>query len=272
MKFNALCSDIDGTLLDSHRALSLRTIAAIHRLPASVPVILASSRMPAAMRHLQAELGRPHEPLICFNGGYVLWERHGAETPEVWTSIYIPLPICQQIVTLAKSTPLHVSLFESDHWYAAEEDSWTRREAGITKAYPTFSALDNVLDDWKDQGLGAHKIMCMGSEADIETMYHTLTETFPDDLHVYRSKSTYLELAPKSISKATGLAQVMNKLNVDMQAVIAFGDNYNDVEMLEAVGWGVAVANARDEVKAVAREIAPHHKADGVAITVEKYF
>jgi Cof subfamily protein (haloacid dehalogenase superfamily) len=272
MKFNALCSDIDGTLLDSHRALSIRTIAAIHRLPASVPVILASSRMPAAMRHLQVELGRPHAPLICFNGGYVLWERNGAEAPEVWTSIHIPLSICQHIVALAKNTPLHVSLFESDHWYAAGEDSWTLREAGITKAHPTFKALDSVLKDWGKKNLGGHKIMCMGPEADIETMYHTLIETFPDELHVYRSKSTYLELAPKSISKATGLTLVMNKLNIDMQTVIAFGDNYNDVEMLHAVGWGVAVANARDEVKAVAREIAPHHKADGVAVTVEKYF
>jgi len=272
MKFNALCSDIDGTLLDSHRALSIRTIAAIHRLPASVPVILASSRMPAAMRHLQVELGRPHEPLICFNGGYVLWERNGSEAPEVWTSVHIPLSVCHHIVALAKHTTLHVSLFESDHWYAAGEDSWTLREAGITKVQPTFKALDSVLKDWEEQKTGAHKIMCMGPEADIETMYHTLIETFPDELHVYRSKSTYLELAPKSISKATGLKLVMNKLNIDMQTVIAFGDNYNDVEMLEAVGWGVAVANARDEVKIAAREIAPHHKADGVAITVEKYF
>lgn len=272
MKFNAFCSDIDGTLLDSHRALAIRTIAAIHRLPASVPVILASSRMPSAMRHLQVELGRPHEPLICFNGGYVLWERNGSTNPEVWTSIHIPLSICKHIVTLAQNTPLHVSLFESDHWYAAGEDSWTLREAGITKVQPTFKALDSVLQDWEEQSKGAHKIMCMGSETDIEAMYNTLTETFPDDLHVYRSKSTYLELAPKSISKATGLALVMEKLNIDMQTVIAFGDNYNDVELLQSVGWGVAVANARDEVKAVAREIAPHHKADGVAVTVEKYF
>jgi len=272
MRFNALCTDIDGTLLDSQRTVSARTIAAVHRLPLAVPVILASSRMPSAMRHLQETLGRPHEPLICFNGGYVLWERDGQHHPEVWTSVYIPLTICDRIVALALEASLHVSLFESDHWYAAGEDHWTRREAGITKVQPVFKALDCVLQDWDEQHLGAHKIMCMGPEADIEKMYHTLMSTFPNDLHVYRSKSTYLELAPRAISKATGLRLVLDKLNIDPQTTIAFGDNYNDVEMLASVGWGVAVANARDEVKAVAKEIAPDHKADGVAITVEKYF
>jgi hydroxymethylpyrimidine pyrophosphatase-like HAD family hydrolase len=55
-----------------------------------------------------------------------------------------------------------------------------------------------------------------------------------------------------------------------MSEVVAFGDNYNDIELLEAVGWGVAVANAKEEVKAVAQEITLHHREDGVAATLER--
>ena len=55
-----------------------------------------------------------------------------------------------------------------------------------------------------------------------------------------------------------------------MDSVVAFGDNYNDIDLLQSVGWGVAVENARMEVKAVANEITHHNKEDGVAASLEK--
>ena len=53
--------------------------------------------------------------------------------------------------------------------------------------------------------------------------------------------------------------------NVQLENVAAFGDNYNDIEMLESVGYGVAVGNARQEVKNAAQYVTSHHKEDGVA-------
>jgi hydroxymethylpyrimidine pyrophosphatase-like HAD family hydrolase len=53
---------------------------------------------------------------------------------------------------------------------------------------------------------------------------------------------------------------------------VAFGDGYNDIDLLQQVGWGVAVANAFSEVKAVANEITKHHKEDGVASTLARIF
>jgi hydroxymethylpyrimidine pyrophosphatase-like HAD family hydrolase len=113
----------------------------------------------------------------------------------------------------------------------------------------------------------------MGPEAQIHLLEEKLNERFGSDIHIYRSRPTYLELAPRAISKATGLALILNRyFNIGMEEVMAFGDNYNDIEMLRQVGWGVAVSNARDEVKAVANEIAGDAKQDGVAEVVEKYF
>lgn len=55
-----------------------------------------------------------------------------------------------------------------------------------------------------------------------------------------------------------------------MESVMAFGDNYNDIEMLEAVGMGVAVGNAREEVKAIADRLTLSNKEDGVAVIIEE--
>jgi Cof subfamily protein (haloacid dehalogenase superfamily) len=261
----AMCTDIDGTLLDSRRELSSNTIEAIRKLRLSMPVVLASSRMPGAMRHLQNELGILEHPLICYNGGYVVQYSSAGEA-DVLYSAYIPLAICEKILALAKGTSVHMSLYREDEWFAPKKDEWTGREATITKVVPIIKSGDEVLDLWQKSSQGAHKVMIMGAASEIQILEATLRETFNSKIHIYHSRSTYLELAPKIISKASALELLlMNIYGIDLSDVIAFGDNYNDIELLQSVGLGIAVSNARDEVKAVAKEITLDSKQDGVA-------
>jgi Cof subfamily protein (haloacid dehalogenase superfamily) len=261
----AMCTDIDGTLLDSRRQLSHYTIEVIRKVSALMPVVLASSRMPSAIRHLQSELGILEHPLICYNGGYVLRYDSAGEADVLYSS-QIPLAICEDILTLAKTTSVHISLYHRDEWFAPRADEWTTREATITKVSPILKPGEQVLDLWQKTGQGAHKVMIMGTATEIKHLERALKERFNNEMHVYHSKSTYLELAPKVISKASALQSLLKQLyDIDLSEVIAFGDNYNDIELIQAVGLGIAVGNARDEVKAVAKEIALDGKHDGVA-------
>lgn len=268
MSIKAIATDIDGTLLDSNRQLSVRTIKAFKGLDRKMPVILASSRMPSAMTHLQRELGVEGHPLVCYNGGYVI-QYNGTASPKVFTTVTIPLDVCLSIHALVKETDIHLSLYFEDNWYAPRMDKWTEREETITKVKATIEGNESAFSRWKQNGNGAHKLMCMGSEEEIAALYQRLNELHGNDIHVYRSRSTYLELAPKAISKATGVRLALEPYNISMEDVMAFGDNYNDIDMLQAVGYGVAVANGRDEVKAVAKEIAGVSYEDGVARVVE---
>ncbi len=273
MKIRALCTDIDGTLLDGNRQLSPRTIATIKKLDKNIPIILASSRMPSAMRHLQRELAIMHHPLICFNGGFVIHYENELAKPMVMESVYIPPTICSKIISLSQGADIHVSLYFEDTWHAPARDQWTEREEKITKVNASIASLNSIVDDWHNTNKGAHKVMCMGPAEEINNMQLKLNKMFGDQLHVYRSRDTYIEIAPKSISKATGLELLLKKqYDISMSEVIAFGDNYNDIDLLKSVGLGIAVENAKDEVKAVAKEITLDSKADGVAIAIEKYF
>lgn len=272
MNIRAFCTDIDGTLLDSRRELSARTIATIRRISKKMPVILASSRMPAAMRHLQAELDILEHPLICYNGGYVIQYKNQDASPIVFDSVFIPADICKSIYSLASNTEINVSLYFEDNWYAPKVDYWTDREQRITKVKAIIANPDKIIDQWMNAKLGAHKVMCMGPEAEISTMEKLLREKHGEDIHVYCSRSTYLELAPKSISKATALKMLMQQVyQIPMESVITFGDNYNDIDMLQAAGLGIAVENARAEAKAVAKDITIKSIDDGVAIALDKY-
>lgn len=270
MNFRALCTDIDGTLLNKERQLSTRTIQVIKSLGKNFPVILASSRMPAAMRHLQTELNIEHHPMIAYNGGYVL--SYEGKLVIEHCSIEIPAPVVEEILALSSGTSIHNSLYRKDEWFAPAFDQWTEREEKITKVRSVVTDISAIVSHWKDKGAGAHKVMCMGQESEIHSLEQSLLAALGNKIHIYRSRPTYLELAPKIISKATGLELLLEKLyDFPMEKVISFGDNYNDIALLTRSGWGVAVANARDEVLAIANEITGKSTDDGVAAAIEKY-
>lgn len=184
----------------------------------------------------------------------------------------IPPGLCEAILSLTQGTGIHVSLYNEDNWYAQMHDHWTEREARITKVSPSIEPFDHVLADWKLKGVGAHKVMCMGDESEIMQLAAVLRSNYENEIHVYPSKSTYLEIAPRSISKASALELLLKKkFGISLANVMSFGDNFNDVEMIRQSGIGIALGNAKDAVKEVAQETTLSNIEDGVAVALEKY-
>ncbi len=264
MQHRIVFSDIDGTLLNPERELSELTISEIRRIKDSIPVILISSRMPSAMTHLQEELQITDQPLICYNGGLILVDQKPVH------STVIPTEIVEALAIFNKEQKIHLSLYNNDDWFVPAMDFWANREANNTKVTPIVRSAQEVIQDWKTQSKGAHKIMCMGDETHIDNAYTFLEKNFSDKLHLYRSKPTYIEIAHRSISKLTAIEVLLNThFDIPIYEAVAFGDNYNDIEMLNAVGTGVAVANAKAETKKVADVITLPGKEDGVATYIK---
>ncbi len=261
-----IATDIDGTLLDEHRSIAAITASIFKNI--DVPKILISARMPSAMYYLQEALDIIGAPIICYNGALVLHDN-----VELF-STSIPYETIQAIATIGLDNGLHVSLYRNDEWFVEQMDQWAAREVNNTRTQPQIQAIDktlNYLDRSRDLG-GAHKIMFMGDAGKMDLAFAKANQQCGSKLHLYRSKDTYTEISPKNISKKTALELLLKERfpGVEMAAVAAFGDNYNDTEMLAGVGYGVAVANARDEVKQAARFITGHHKEDGVARWLEE--
>jgi len=267
LDYKLICTDIDGTLLNKDRELSENIIKQVQRI-APIPFVLISSRMPKAMLHLQQEFGNESTPLIAYNGGFILNQN------QILHSTYIDNLILAEIINQCVNTNIHLSLYYADEWYVPSIDYWAKREENNTKVTPTVKSNSAVLSQWKNEGKGAHKIMCMGDESEIDILYNTLEKEFSDEIMLYRSKPTYIEISHKSISKKTAIEVLLKNCYQDlsMKDVMAFGDNYNDIEMLKAVGLGVAVANANDEVLKIADRITDTNKNDGVAKVLEELF
>ncbi len=260
-----ICSDIDGTLLDKNRALSSKTKSVFKQLKDRYPTVLISSRMPKSLRQLQAELGIEKAPIIAYNGSLIQWGNTTLFSQEM------PFELLEKLVKYVEGTGIHLSLYHKDEWIAPADDYWAKREANNTKVTPKIAPLKTTLADWKRRQISAHKLMCMGEEKEIEALYRQL-HLHQKEINAYRSKSTYIEVSHIEQDKASALSLLLKKKfpTIHMKNVIAFGDNYNDATLLEKVGLGVAVANAKEEIRAKAKAISRANIEDGVALFLEK--
>lgn len=267
MKYKIIFSDIDGTLLNKDRKLSQLTLEVFGKLPEDLPVVLISSRMPQAMTHLQEELNIAHQPLICYNGALIYIDGKPLGSKE------IPWKIIDDLHNFNQNTACHLSLYNGTDWYVPQMDEWAKREENNTRVTPQVKPINDVLKAWEPAKTGAHKIMCMGTAEKINAVEKHLFERYKDRLHLYRSKDTYLEVTNKEVSKLTAVNYLLkNHFHYSLEETIAFGDNFNDFEMLKAAGMGIAVGNAKPEILEIARQVTHHNTEDGVAKSLQEIF
>lgn len=266
-----LFSDIDGTLLDKNRSIATETYQAYKSIRHQADLVLISSRMPKAMTYFQTALENESMPLVCYNGGLVL--KNGLanylETENILLDIAIPTETVRQINDYLEQFSVNFSVYEYDNWYTTKNDYWTQREENNTKAKASVVSSDF----FRKQAVKAHKIMVMGEKAAIDDIYSYLEKSLPT-ISLYRAKDTYIEIASHETSKGKGVERVLNRLypNITKENTIGFGDNYNDVPLFEAVGFGVAMGNARPELKAIAQAVTLTNKEHGVAEFLRTYF
>jgi Cof subfamily protein (haloacid dehalogenase superfamily) len=133
---------------------------------------------------------------------------------------------------------------------------------------PDVSARAEVLGHPATKLLIRHRGMTSSQMADA-----VRTVLAGSDLEItYSSNSGLIEISAAGVTKASGLAWVCDRLDVDPGRVVAFGDMPNDVPMLDWVGHGVAMANAHEDLLAVADEVTAPNSEDGVAQVLERWF
>ncbi|SHH02230.1 Cof-type HAD-IIB family hydrolase [Flagellimonas flava] len=258
MNFKILCSDLDGTLLSSKNDVSDFTVSEMNRIKDRMRVILVSARMPKSMVYLQKRLGIENNPIICYNGALVIENGN-----EISNTMLSP-SLVENLYERCHHYDIKMGLYRGDEWCVEETSERVEKEIFNTKATPVFESTTVTLNRWKTQNMGAHKIMLMGNKASMDKITPLLDAQFQKDMHCYRSNDTLIEIAPKSVSKLSAIQSLLRQ-GETLGDVIAFGDNYNDIDMLKNVGYGVAVANARPEVKNIVQKVTLDNKSSGVA-------
>lgn len=268
-----ICCDVDGTLLNKQKEIDLITKEVFNKLIGKVVFVLASSRMPKALFHIQEELSIEDSPLICYNGALVLKSGNIFSTDQILSSSTIPGETVKGILKLARSLDIHASLYYNNTWVASKNDFWMQREINNTKVSP-----DAIFDNDKEEVIlehmkNTHKIMLMGDQNKINAM-----ESEPGlqlKVSFCRTKETYLEITPRFTNKSKGLYLLINSTKefnaIRKENIIAFGDNNNDFELLRDVKYGIAVDNATREIKDIAYDVTKSNIENGVACYLKQF-
>lgn len=249
MIIRCVFTDMDGTLLNCQHEIPPALAEKIRTLP--VPFILASSRPPGGIWGYHRELALD-SPLICFGGALIL----GADAQPLYSAA-IPRETALRIASAGTAS---YSFYAGSKLYAKMDD-WVRQEAEIIDLWPTGDSLP--------EGVDPHKLLCMGESPEIAALEKTLRAEYPA-FTIVRSKDTYLEVVQGGVNKGAALRFLCAYLRISPEETLAFGDNFNDMDMLEAAGIPVAMGNAPEAVKSRAKYVAQDSDHAGMLEYLEK--
>lgn len=239
----AAALDLDGTVIGPDENISPAVHEAIVRLAERIHVFIATGREPADVLRYANELGLT-TPQLCDGGANILDPVQGVST---WTAPLGPVN-AEAVVTRLREMG---SAFVATH------------------ASGTASTFDDV-PDWD-------LIRVSALDLDEDTADALATE-FRRNKNMYVIKAVLpynglwaVDFTLAGVDKASGIARVGQTLGVNPTNMVAVGDSYNDLPMLEACGFSVAMGNAPPEVKDAAEFVAPSVAEDGLAVAISEY-
>jgi Cof subfamily protein (haloacid dehalogenase superfamily) len=267
--FDLVVADIDGTLINDEKELSEFTISVVRRVQRDfgVHMLLASSRMPRAIRPIQRQLGCL-ETLIALDGALVV-DNVDERLPII--DRRLPLPASIEIVRTALAVGAHVGVFRGDEWIVEKMDYFTRREIRGNKVMPVVGSVVEHLTCWAEAGLAAHKIMLRAPIKELTHLQPTIKH-YGNDVMLSFGRPTAIEIVSAAAGKWKAVQCILAHLGIRPERVLAFGDSDNDIELLRSVGQSVAPSNASGRALQTAGEVTFANNDNGVAITLCKYF
>lgn len=264
-QYRLIALDVDGTLLDPAHLLTPRTRAAVwsaQRRGASV--CLATGKLLASVRPLLTELALGGSHITC-NGAALM----DAATGKVITAW--PLSSAQIAEALAAIRDCAPQM----------DIAWYTTDAIYTDALPE-SPLDVTLGDYQEPAL-RHvarlagdalppplKFLMTGDHASLLALRDGLLERIGATLTVTRTTSDFVEVMAQGVSKGHALGELIGRLGVPRESVVAFGDGENDISLLDAAGLGVAMGNAMPALLSHATRTTLSNAEDGVAVALEE--
>ena len=264
MEYKIVFSDIDGTVLtSSHHVLPSTTLAVKELLQKSIPFVLVSARMPQAIRTVTDEMN-VNIPMISYGGALVLDDRQNILYDRKISAADTAAVIKE--IKLFWQDSVVINYYAGDGWFVEDtENKAVVREENITRVKARQADFAQLLAD----GVLPNKLLCMTSPPICEMMEKMLGEMFPQ-LKIMRSSPILLEIMDKTVSKAEGIKIMLEHFGLKANQSIAFGDNYNDLDMLELAGVGVAMNNAPDDVKKTASAVTDDNNHDGIYKFLQK--
>lgn len=264
-----LVLDIDGTIAGHSNTISAGVKQAIVAAQArGIQVAIATGRMYRSALRFHHEIGSTL-PLMAYQGAWI----QDPITQKIHRHWVVSREIAHQLIDYFEQPELRSLL--SVHFYINDQ-LYVREVTRETQIYAERSGITAIPVGDLRQVLTNEptKILALSDDTDvIDQLLGNLRRQYtPAELYLTTSVATFFEATNASVNKGTAVRFLAEELlGLQLANVMAIGDNFNDVEMLEYVGFGVAMGNAPAGVQAIAQWVAPSVEEDGAAVAIEKF-
>ena len=266
MKYRMIVLDLDGTLTNSKKIITERTKQALFQAQErGIKVVLASGRPTYGVVPLSEELklDKFGSYILSFNGGQIRNEK----TKEIIFQQTLPTNMIHHLIDLAEQYKVDFLTYENG----------TIITNNVNSPYVGVESNTNQMPIMGISNMKEHitfpipKMLMVGDGDYMATVEKNIQERMNGKLSVYRSEPFFLEIMPNGIDKAASIERLLLHTGIKREEVIACGDGFNDLSMIQFAGLGVAMENAQDIVKKNADYITTSNDEDGVAAVVEKF-
>ena len=263
--YRIIALDLDGTLTNSQKIITEKTKQRLMDFQMDGgKVILASGRPTyGILSHAKTlELEKRGGYILAYNGGCAVDCKSG----EILFEKTLPADVIPEICRLIKSYPVGINTYEDNYIIAGNQvNKYTELEARINGM-----EIREVGDlaDYVD--FSVNKLLLQGEPEVIVELKKLLSEKYKGQLGVFRSEAFFLEIVPDGIDKAMSIDRLLGMLDIPTSECVACGDGFNDISMIRYAGLGVAMSNAKEEVKNIADYITLSNDEDGIAYLLKK--
>lgn len=257
--------DLDGTTLNQDSMITSKTKETLKKaINAGHHVSIATGR-PFRMSHQFYQQLELTTPMVNFNGALVhIPNQHWDGERETLINREIAFEI------LSQKKQLNLDFIAAENRDTFFIDSFDFFDE---KIFASSRPGEKNLLSPKNLTTNPTSLLVRTDKRFAEAVSAELTRQFGSyvDVRTWGGPTAILEIVSKGIQKAKGVQEIANYLSIDQQDVIAFGDEHNDLELLDYAGWGVAMANGTDHLKGIANDVTPlSNQEDGLAVYLEK--
>ncbi|WP_436795173.1 Cof-type HAD-IIB family hydrolase [Actinospongicola halichondriae] len=263
MPVRLVVSDLDGTLFGPDHQLTDRTCEAIAATAASgVRFVAATGR--SHRTALPRLAPAPSIETICASNGSATWDVAAGAFTVTRCIADETLPVVVDI--LRSSFPTMAFGWESAAGFGWDPRWLEERHHSPEHADPAWEPGE--FDPDRHRGL--FKIMAWDTRLKMAELAAVVSAQMPDDVVCTTSGADFVEITGDGVDKASAVAAWCEAEGIDRSEVVAFGDQHNDITMLQWAGHGVAMGDAHPDVQAIADEIIGTNADDAVAAYLDQ--
>ena len=270
MKYKLLAVDMDGTVLNSQKKISPRTLTALDDLSKrGVYVVVSTGRNLAELSNYRDDL-RAMNYGIVISGGMIF--DFFKDAPIIVHAVDEKKIL--QLIDFGLETRAMIHLHTVRKSIARDEDIQNMAAFGMGVYQSMFDKICERCTDCKEY------VHTHPGEVIKVNLYHrdkisrdkNFDRISKMNLSISYAEAFNLEMSPANVTKGSGLVELCDFLKLDIAETVAVGDADNDKEILQTAGLGVAMGNASDEIKKLADFVTLDNDSDGVAAVIEKFF